>query len=47
MSYCSLGKKNLIYKEIDETPFFALTLYYREYFTPFRDALTTVNCPLT
>ena len=34
MSYCSLAKKNLMYREAVGAPFSALTLYYREYFAP-------------
>ena len=32
MSYCSLAKKILRYREVIGAPFFGLTLYYREYF---------------
>ena len=34
MSYCLLAKKNLMYREALGTPFFVLTLYYRECFAP-------------
>ena len=36
MSYCSLAKKNLMYREALGAPFFVLTLYYRECFAPLK-----------
>ena len=43
MSYCSLAKKKLMYREAFGAPFFTLTLYYREYFAPLEMLSSIVN----